>query len=122
MIRRPPRSTLFPYTTLFRSNVHRILKPSTQRARANGVGQHPTISHTQIPHARLRRTPIEPVTSAGPHLHLVTTSFRSGLRANFAGIQQQTCEHHQQPTKNLHHRPISSDVKPAHYTLVAPIS
>src|SRR5258708_16843337 len=48
MIRRPPRSTLFPYTTLFRSNVHRILKPSTQRARANGVGQHPTISHTQI--------------------------------------------------------------------------
>src|SRR5258708_12366224 len=25
MIRRPPRSTLFPYTTLFRSAVHRIL-------------------------------------------------------------------------------------------------
>src|SRR5260221_3238280 len=24
MIRRPPRSTLFPYTTLFRSHVHRI--------------------------------------------------------------------------------------------------
>src|SRR3712207_8560148 len=24
MIRRPPRSTLFPYTTLFRSAVHRI--------------------------------------------------------------------------------------------------
>src|SRR3712207_6980029 len=28
MIRRPPRSTLFPYTTLFRSRV--IAKPSTQ--------------------------------------------------------------------------------------------
>src|SRR3990167_8276683 len=25
MIRRPPRSTLFPYTTLFRSNLHRSL-------------------------------------------------------------------------------------------------
>src|SRR5258707_12059092 len=25
MIRRPPRSTLFPYTTLFRSKVHRII-------------------------------------------------------------------------------------------------
>src|SRR2546428_2391794 len=25
MIRRPPRSTLFPYTTLFRSNVSRLL-------------------------------------------------------------------------------------------------
>src|SRR3712207_9433751 len=24
MIRRPPRSTLFPYTTLFRSSLHRI--------------------------------------------------------------------------------------------------
>src|SRR2546421_4758374 len=26
MIRRPPRSTLFPYTTLFRSQVHRRIK------------------------------------------------------------------------------------------------
>src|SRR2546422_1750823 len=32
MIRRPPRSTLFPYTTLFRSRAHvvDILKPSAQ--------------------------------------------------------------------------------------------
>src|SRR5258708_31853883 len=27
MIRRPPRSTLFPYTTLFRSNIHLPEKP-----------------------------------------------------------------------------------------------
>src|SRR3712207_6880318 len=33
MIRRPPRSTLFPYTTLFRSN--------TPRARANTAGPLP---------------------------------------------------------------------------------
>src|SRR5689334_24428267 len=26
MIRRPPRSTLFPYTTLFRSHIHRALR------------------------------------------------------------------------------------------------
>src|SRR2546430_6418002 len=26
MIRRPPRSTLFPYTTLFRSPAHRVLR------------------------------------------------------------------------------------------------
>src|ERR1051325_9746115 len=34
MIRRPPRSTLFPYTTLFRSNAHpfdRINKRDTQQ-------------------------------------------------------------------------------------------
>src|SRR3712207_7450740 len=29
MIRRPPRSTLFPYTTLFRSNVHAHLVNQT---------------------------------------------------------------------------------------------
>src|SRR2546422_4444810 len=40
MIRRPPRSTLFPYTTLFRSSVRRLGKgddrpivPGTDRAR-----------------------------------------------------------------------------------------
>src|SRR5690242_21239215 len=30
MIRRPPRSTLFPYTTLFRSRRHRIARPRRQ--------------------------------------------------------------------------------------------
>src|SRR5437867_6360386 len=39
MIRRPPRSTLFPYTTLFRSGLAR--RPADQRkssARRNAVG------------------------------------------------------------------------------------
>src|SRR3712207_7884430 len=31
MIRRPPRSTLFPYTTLFRSNTERHQQPSAAR-------------------------------------------------------------------------------------------
>src|SRR3712207_7126721 len=31
MIRRPPRSTLFPYTTLFRSSASRPASPHTQR-------------------------------------------------------------------------------------------
>src|SRR5256885_9203332 len=30
MIRRPPRSTLFPYTTLFRSRAHRARAPKSQ--------------------------------------------------------------------------------------------
>src|SRR2546430_9594820 len=39
MIRRPPRSTLFPYTTLFRSNaVHRHLPPLAI-ASGDGHGQ-----------------------------------------------------------------------------------
>src|SRR2546430_17116055 len=47
MIRRPPRSTLFPYTTLFRSTVMaRVLpellvdEPQALRHRAHGRGAH----------------------------------------------------------------------------------
>src|SRR5256886_10124060 len=31
MIRRPPRSTLFPYTTLFRSDDHRYLQTASRK-------------------------------------------------------------------------------------------
>src|SRR5258708_16722821 len=34
MIRRPPRSTLFPYTTLFRSWIHETLRPFDPTATA----------------------------------------------------------------------------------------
>src|SRR3712207_7412598 len=38
MIRRPPRSTLFPYTTLFRSlGPHEPLRPVDVRAEANAL-------------------------------------------------------------------------------------
>src|SRR3712207_7311095 len=33
MIRRPPRSTLFPYTTLFRSKLRRLVRPRGHRQR-----------------------------------------------------------------------------------------
>src|SRR5689334_16297389 len=40
MIRRPPRSTLFPYTTLFRSRLERCVEPrgvaTAPRGRGNG--------------------------------------------------------------------------------------
>src|SRR5689334_25374156 len=35
MIRRPPRSTLFPYTTLFRSGPHRPVPHGARRPRAH---------------------------------------------------------------------------------------
>src|SRR5256885_16332077 len=38
MIRRPPRSTLFPYTTLFRSDGMRDANPANRQAAAYGVG------------------------------------------------------------------------------------
>src|SRR5438132_9232757 len=44
MIRRPPRSTLFPYTTLFRSRAgrgRRIGRPPLPAARRRGRRRHP---------------------------------------------------------------------------------
>src|SRR3712207_8984147 len=44
MIRRPPRSTLFPYTTLFRSWGHRrSAHPGDARARAGGARDPPPV-------------------------------------------------------------------------------
>src|SRR5256885_3412607 len=37
MIRRPPRSTLFPYTTLFRSRAHQLARPEDRHAAAQVV-------------------------------------------------------------------------------------
>src|SRR5258706_11217332 len=39
MIRRPPRSTLFPYTTLFRSSVAKVNPAKFSVAYANGADQ-----------------------------------------------------------------------------------
>src|SRR5690349_22822790 len=50
MLRRPPRSTLFPYTTLFRSRGARAL-PRSARARAA------LLRHARGPDLRLRAAP-----------------------------------------------------------------
>src|SRR5256885_6505487 len=39
MIRRPPRSTLFPYTTLFRSRLHRVFHGAPVSFQALGFAQ-----------------------------------------------------------------------------------
>src|SRR5688572_31579852 len=39
MIRRPPRSTLFPYTTLFRSRSRRVSSPCRARLARIGAGK-----------------------------------------------------------------------------------
>src|SRR2546426_4996957 len=38
MIRRPPRSTLFPYTTLFRSDAEIVVRPGVRRVDPAGEG------------------------------------------------------------------------------------
>src|SRR5207248_8012017 len=44
MIRRPPRSTLFPYTTLFRSIMPLQGRPLNGHEKVNGKGFHPNRS------------------------------------------------------------------------------
>src|SRR2546430_16928709 len=66
MIRRPPRSTLFPYTTLFRSIISRCARPSTRMPmlrypRGVTLGAilllSPTLAFEQQPPARAGPTP-----------------------------------------------------------------
>src|SRR5688572_32192908 len=63
MIRRPPRSTLFPYTTLFRSQVHSDPRPR-RRTAAHRIDQH--VVNRQV----LRNSPV-----------FVFPSFQTGQRS-----------------------------------------
>src|SRR5258708_27863495 len=47
MIRRPPRSTLFPYTTLFRSLITKLF-PAPRASHANGIATPPCTSPTCV--------------------------------------------------------------------------
>src|SRR3712207_6934878 len=58
MIRRPPRSTLFPYTTLFRSVRPEFARPPGGRGRAvggEGVEGDPGVDQRRQPRAGRRR-------------------------------------------------------------------
>src|SRR2546428_3003731 len=68
MIRRPPRSTLFPYTTLFRSALGLANDPPTvrtRRRRVNGVA----LVH---PHGADRHTLVVAQTGAEPGIERAT--------------------------------------------------
>src|SRR5216684_8406405 len=57
MIRRPPRSTLFPYTTLFRPGVRRpLVDPGARGARRRGR-EHPETGHRRCAAQALQRRP-----------------------------------------------------------------
>src|SRR5215204_6727167 len=52
MIRRPPRSTLFPYTTLFRLQCgDRVDRVCAADRRGGGLA-HPEVAHLALPHQR----------------------------------------------------------------------
>src|SRR2546427_5594576 len=49
MIRRPPRSTLFPYTTLFRSDPDPVRHGGHRRVAERAVGLQPRLLHRAAP-------------------------------------------------------------------------
>src|SRR2546430_12328730 len=55
MIRRPPRSTLFPYTTLFRSHFLAGFRPQAAQIKGAGLAATPD-GHRQQPGAKHRLT------------------------------------------------------------------
>src|SRR2546422_5455455 len=102
MIRRPPRSTLFPYTTLFRSSA---VRPSARRARSAARRRHPSWSltptgirseeHTSELQSRLHlvcrlllekkknNIPMQPVRS---FLHMLRLTYTHYIRHDSSGL------------------------------------
>src|SRR2546422_2601336 len=70
MIRRPPRSTLFPYTTLFRSPCRRATRCAS---RSGARGEAPSLSRSSAPTTTGRRSPRseEHTSELQSRLHLV---------------------------------------------------
>src|SRR2546422_6998827 len=65
MIRRPPRSTLFPYTTLFRSGGDAAVADGLEDAEAVALGQH------EVQHDEIVRRSEEHTSELQSRLHLV---------------------------------------------------
>src|SRR3712207_8335192 len=57
MIRRPPRSTLFPYTTLFRSEVGEATLQPGRHAEERAVAVVPQVPQAHVGEVRLGRLP-----------------------------------------------------------------
>src|SRR5256885_9698875 len=73
MIRRPPRSTLFPYTTLFRSHRHVPLAGGGEGLLAPGVPVHRSEEHTselQSPCNLVCRLLLEKKKDNAPHTEI----------------------------------------------------
>src|SRR3712207_7983680 len=72
MIRRPPRSTLFPYTTLFRSTLPTVPRPAhvgTRPVAATALyqGSSPTAGRTMLQRPSVSVTAVRPVGRSEEH-------------------------------------------------------
>src|SRR5256886_7613519 len=131
MIRRPPRSTLFPYTTLFRSQALEpgMLLEARQSSRLYAVLQELGLLERQAPprrELRLTRSPHSGVEAGhmdlpvrrlepGEESHQLFVRVRRGA-AEFAGVEVRLGGAHgelgitQAAQRGVHRRPFGSDV------------
>src|SRR3712207_8397354 len=79
MIRRPPRSTLFPYTTLFRSRAVRALERTASGGTVQGVQ---ALSYLRHSRCRGRDSPqLQPAPARGDEDAWTSQHFRGGQRS-----------------------------------------
>src|SRR5207248_9648217 len=102
MIRRPPRPTLFPYTTLFRSSPSSAILSATVRTRSSSAGERKTgcerrseehTSELQSPYDLVCRLLLEKKktgTTIHQPLHRARAARRTRLLAQHAHIQAPT--------------------------------
>src|SRR5258705_1889150 len=87
MIRRPPRSTLFPYTTLFRSVGHAVRGPSgSTRRRARGPRRGRLDLRQHLPERALVHRQIRLAIPRGPVREPVLDRKSTRLNSSHLGI------------------------------------
>src|SRR5258707_8151590 len=67
MIRRPPRSTLFPYTTLFRSRTSHPIRNATVRHSNAGISKARSASAGQVAQSGMASAPTQVQTRSEEH-------------------------------------------------------
>src|SRR3712207_9539118 len=99
MIRRPPRSTLFPYTTLFRSQVH------PAEALGHDLALVDPALHADPPERRARL--VEAVVDVGAHGVQRDAAVGVALRARHLGAAEPAAEDRKSTRLNSSHANIS---------------
>src|SRR5438132_2319533 len=96
MIRRPPRSTLFPYTTLFRSRRFRgltLLRCVPRTGRQHQIRSEEHTSELQSHSDLVCRLLLEKKKKIRPHAHRTDKNTLSYLSSPYAAISREQLSH-----------------------------
>src|SRR2546429_7243673 len=128
MIRRPPRSTLFPYTTLFRSPDGRGVgryDAALLRTNTGGKGLHWRLKPLPLlPRVLLRQVPFSCGCLRRPHIRIISLSGRHvKLTPDSTGILQiERLRRSSSASQRGHHRTVTKYYEAGHMMYVHPPS